>query len=302
MRDYLTHLTRMRDSGIEWVRMGVKRTVSECEPVFRKAHDLDLKVIAVVTSKNLLGNLGFSAKNYFPGSGWNQKWKDGFHSLVKGLDPYVDIWQIDNELNHPWHNPLPWLNKGLAIDILKGGINAVKEYNSGANVAVNLFFRRKTMIPGFYFPDDRSLILKLKNEIGDRIDVLGMDIYRGTWHKGSPSNYHEDIERYYELWRKDILIMETGYCTGTIGHSNKTQTDHMNEVFKSLDNHIRNSDWFMGMVWYEYVSKQKGIPCEEFFGLHEPDGITSKPAWDKFKENVENYKQYNKIFGTTYHY
>jgi hypothetical protein len=282
--------------------MGVKRSVSECEPVFRKAHDLDMKVIAVVTSKNLLSPLGFGTKKYFPGSGWNEKWKEGFYSLVEGLNQYVNIWQIDNELNHPWHNPLPWLNKGLAQDIVQGGIDAVKECNSEAKVAVNLFFRRKTLIPGINFPNDRSLIIKLKEKLGDKIDILGMDIYRGTWHKGSPSDYPEDLNYYHDLWGKDIMIMETGYCTGSLGHTNETQATHVNEVFQSLDQHIRNSDWFLGLIWYEYVSKHEGIPCEEFFGLHEGDGITGKPAWDKFKENVDNYKQHNKIFGTTYHY
>jgi hypothetical protein len=292
----------MRNSGIEWVRMGVKRTVFQCEPVFRKAHDLDMKVIAVVTSKNLLGDLGFGRKHYLPGSGWDEKWKERFHSLVEGLNQYVDIWQIDNELNHPWHNPFPWLNKALAFDIVKGGIDAVKDHDSDAKVAVNLFFRRKTKIPGIGFPNDRSLIMKLKNGLGDEIDILGMDIYRETWHKGSPWDYPDDLDKYHEIWGKDIMIMETGYCTGSFGHTNESQANHVNEVFKSLDNHIRNSDWFLGLIWYEYVSRHEGIPCENFFGLHNVDGITEKPAWEKFKENVEHYKHYNKVFGTTYHY
>jgi hypothetical protein len=292
----------MRESGIEWVRMGVKRSVSECEPVFRKAHDLDMKVIAVVTSKNLLATLGFGAKKYFPGSGWDETWKERFYSLVEGLNQYVNIWQIDNELNHPWHNPLPWLNKGLALDIVKDGIDAVKEYNSDAKVAVNLFFKRKTLVPGIYFPNDRSLILKLKDRLGDKIDILGMDIYRGTWHRGSPSDYPEDLNYYHDLWEKDIMIMETGYCTGSLGHTPETQASHVEKVFQSLNQHIRESHWFLGMIWYEYVSKHEGIPCEEFFGLHENDGTSAKPAWEKFTQMVDHYKQYNKIFGTTYHY
>jgi len=292
----------MRDSGIEWVRMGVKRSVSQCEPVFRKAHALDLKVIAVITSKNMLSGLDFKTKHYFPRSGWNEKWREAVQSIAKGLNQYVNIWQIDNELNHPWHNPLPWLNKGLALDIAEGGIEAVKGIDSEAKVSLNLFFKRKTLFPGINFPRDRPLILKLKERLGDKIDILGMDIYRGTWHKGSPSDYPEDINYYHDLWEKDIMIMETGYCTGSLGHTPETQASHVDEVFRCLDRNIRESDWFLGMIWYEYVSKHEGIPCEEFFGLHESDGTTSKPAWEKFKEKVDHYKQYNKIFGTTYHY
>lgn len=54
MRDYNSHLKRMQGSGVNWVRMDVKKPISQIEPVFQEAHDLGLSVIAVITSKKIL--------------------------------------------------------------------------------------------------------------------------------------------------------------------------------------------------------------------------------------------------------
>jgi hypothetical protein len=128
-----------------------------------------------------------------------------------------------------------------------------------------------------------------------------MDIFRGSWHRGTPNIYPQDLEFFHELWEGDVMIMETGYCT----NDNKTQADqaeYVEKVFLALDQYIKNEPWFKGIMWYEYHSSHMKIPCENFFGLHDRDGVKEKLAWGELVENVKKYQKYNKILGVTYHY
>ncbi len=302
LSDYRDHLSRIQNAGIEWVRMDAKKPLARSKEVFSEARNLGLHVLCVITSKNMLSGSGFGTRNFFPGSGWDDKWKIKVRKAVEELGEYVDIWQMDNELNHPGHNFLPWLNKGLALDIVEVGIDAARDIDPHLKVAVNLFFRRGSIIPGLYLPNDGPLIKKYKERLGNKIDFLGMDIYRGTWHRGDPSSYHDDLSRYHDLWGGEIMIMETGYCLGALDHTPLGQEAHVEEVFDSIKNHCQNSSWFSGMFWYEYNSKHWGLPCEEFFGLHKGNGIIPKPAWERFFQKIMEFKQYNKILGITYHY
>jgi hypothetical protein len=276
--------------------MDVKKSILDTKLVFEEAHKKGLRIIAAIKSKEILRGLGFGTKSYFSSSNWIEKWKMYVQKAQKELEPYVDIWQIDNELNHPWHNPIPSLNFDLAQDILRIGANVVKNKSPKTKVAVNLFYKMRSPLPVPFitYPSDASLIRKLKEQLVDKIDILGMDIYRGTWHLGKPADYLKDLEYYHDLWGGDVMIMETGYCTGFL-RSEVQQAQYVKNVFNSLDGFIRNTPWFKGIMWYEFHSKHSGFPCEEFFGLHEK-------AWKEFVQNAKRYEPYNKMIGITYHY
>jgi hypothetical protein len=295
------HLHRIRDAGIPWVRMDVKKPVAECEYLFREAHDLGLDIIAPMTSKRMLKGHGFGTEHYFPGSGLGRKWKNHIEEAVRILHPYVKIWQIDNELNHPLHNPVPSINMQLRVDIVRGGIDVVKNIDSSAKIAVNLFHELRGPL-GFPYVRDKAFIRKLLQEIGNSIDILGIDIYRDSWHLGTPAQYPDDLERIHSLWHGDVMIMETGFCTGLFGGSENDQACHVRSVFRRLDNHIRNVPWFSGIMWYEYASRHAKIPCENYFGLHKYNGFDAKPAWTAFVKEVNRYRTTGKILGITYHY
>jgi hypothetical protein len=301
--NYTTHFQKIKDSGINWVRMDVKKPISRSESVFREAHTKGLRIIAIIKSRDMLKGLGFGNENYLPKSRWMDKWKLSIQRAQNELGQYVKIWQIDNELNHPWHNPIPSINYDLALDIVKEGAIGIKNNNSQAKVAVNFFYKTKSLlkIPVLSYPGDHSLIINFKEQLQDKIDILGMDIYRGVWHLGKPADYPDDLRYFRKLWRGDIMIMETGYCTG-ITRSEAQQAQYVKNVFESLDGHMKDVSWFNGIMWYEYHSKHSGLPCEEYFGLHKKDGQTEKLAWKEFVRYAEKYAKYNKIIGLTYHY
>ncbi|UCE75460.1 MAG: hypothetical protein JSV56_07100 [Methanomassiliicoccales archaeon] len=301
--DTTEHLEKMKKAGVNWIRMDVKKPINKCEHLFKEAHEMGLYVIAAVNSKEMLKGKGFFCEKYFSSCDWKEEWKIRIEEAARKLSPYIDIWQIDNELNHPWHNPIPWINSQLALDIVEVGVDALKKENPKAKTSVNVFYRLggPLDIPGLYFIRDTPIILKYKEKLKNKIDILGMDIYRGTWHGGTPARYPYDLERYHDLWEGDVIIMETGYCTGILGRSEARQAHHVKQVFQALDNHIKNVDWFLGIVWYVFESDHSGIPCEEHFGLHRREDFHEKKAWEKFAENVKRYNRYDKVLGITYH-
>jgi hypothetical protein len=295
------HLRRIRDAGIPWIRIDVKKPVEDCEYLFREAHDLGLGIIAPITSKRMLKGHGFGTAHYFPGSGWERKWKSHIEKAVRALHPYVKIWQIDNELNHPLHNSVPFFNVQLAQDIIKVGIDAVKYIDSVARIAVNLFHELRGPL-GFPYIRDEALIRKFRREMGNSIDILGIDIYRDSWHLGTPAQYPHDLERIHSLWPGDVMIMETGSCTGLFGGSESDQAHYVRHLFQNLDKYIKDVPWFSGIMWYEYASRHAKIPCENYFGLHKFDGFDAKPAWTAFVDEVNRFSDSGRILGITYHY
>jgi len=295
------NLCKIRDAGIPWVRMDVKKPVIECEYIFREAYDLGLGIIAPITSKRMLKGHGFGKRFYFGNSGWEEKWKNLIEESVEKLHEYVKIWQIDNELNHPWHNTLPFLNKQLAVDIIKTGIEAVKNTDSHAKIAVNLFHELRGPL-GFPYVRDETLTRLFKQVLGDSIDILGIDIYRGSWHRGTPAQYPEDVERIHNLWQGDIMIMETGFCTGPFKGSPNDQAQHVKQVFSALENHMRSVPWFSGIMWYVYASSHAKIFCENYFGLHKNENMEEKPAWAAFVDEVNRFSTTGKKLGIMYHY
>ena len=293
----------MKNSGINWVRMDVKKPIEHSDILFREAYKQGINVIAVVSSKRIFKGFGFKDANYLPGSGWKRKWRKNVEEVVSKLGPHVKIWQIENELNHPWHNLLPSLNTKLAVEILEIGADAVKSIDPDAKVTTNLFYNLGGILPffGINLIRDKPFILRYRQRLENKIDILGMDIYRGTWHGGSPARYPNDLKYYHELWGWDVMITETGYCTGIFGRSEADQANYVKQVFQSLDNYIKKVPWFLGIIWYVYKSSHSGIPCEKYFGLHKADGLTEKPAWREFTDQVNLYNKYNKILGVTYH-
>ena len=293
----------MKNAGVDWVRMDVKKPLENCVDIFKESFKLDLKVIAVIKSKTMLKGLGLDTERYLQGSDWERKWGKSVEQAASALAPYVEIWQIDNELNHPWHNPIPSINTRLATDIVELGVDALRSVSTEAKTAVNLFYKVKGPLPilDIGVIHDEPFILEYKKNLKDKIDIMGLDIYRGTWHLGTPTNYPNDLKRYHELWEGDVMIMETGFCTGILGRNKAHQANHVKQVFNSIDDYIKNIPWFAGIVWYVYKSSHSGIPCENFFGLHKNDGFEEKQAWKEFEDCIKQYRQFGKILGLTYH-
>ncbi len=110
------------------------------------------------------------------------------------------------------------------------------------------------------------------------------------------------MQRIHNLWQGDIMIMETGYCTGPFGGSEDDQVHYVREVFQVLENHLTSVSWFMGIMWYVYASSHAKIFCENFFGLHRNENWEEKPAWAAFVDEVNRFTATGKRLGIQYHY
>lgn len=294
------HLQKIKRAGVDWARMDVFEPMGECVSLFKEAHDQDIKVIAIIKSKTMLKGLGLGTRMFLQSSNWGAKWKRRMVEVASALEPYVEIWQIGNELNHFWHNTIPSMNSELSADIVDVGAEAVREIDPDAKLAANLFYRVGLPIPGLSIIRYEPFILRYKERLRDKIDILGLDIYRPTWHRGTPADYPNDLDYYHDLWEGDVMILETGYCTGLFGGSEADQADHVKLVFQHLEDYISNVPWFVGIVWYVFKSSHSGLPCENFFGLHKHEGFEEKPAWGVFVDMVRRYSGYGKILGITY--
>ena len=296
---YRRHLSRIKDSGIKWVRL----EAADIE-VVKYACTIGLNVIAIVKSQTAIyDSLGIKEIRYFPWN-WGKIWGSYVEKKVEELSSIgVKVWQVDNELNHPGQNLLPSQNPRLAQDIVRIGANAIRNIDPTATITVNLNYS-----PPLIKARDFIMAYRFLRDIeGVPLHILGMDYYKGGWSAfcpGSPSEYAMDVENHHKLWSGDILIMETGFCTyPDNGSLHESQCDFMKSVFSSLDALIKKASWFKGVMWYEYSSKHWGFPCEDYFGLHYIDGLEEhkKLAWNEFLNLLRNYDASGKIFGVQYH-
>jgi hypothetical protein len=317
-KDHQQHLDRIQEAGIKWVRL----EAADAGAV-EYACQIGLDVIAIVKSQTALKDAGEDCLCYCPSCDWGSIWKDYVADQARGLSPLgVKIWQVDNELNHPLQNPLPAGNIDLAMDIIRIGARTIKGIDPSAKIAVNLNYCPPQIDPSM--PEDNNFIKALKSLRDDEhvpLDILGMDYYKGGWGgsggddigdfcPGAAEDYPMDIKCHHDLWRGDVMIMETGFCTNPIGElldigaTNGCQANFVNSVFSCMGDHIKNSQWFKGIIWYEYYSKHDIELCEEYFGLHYIGGLDGdkKPAWDDFVNLIGQYNKFNKILGIQYHY
>lgn len=300
------HLKKIKDSGINWVRLEANPgNLQETVDLVQQAQGLGLNVIMIVRSLTFLRqhHPDLCPRDflcYLPG--WGKPWEDYVKDVVTRLKPYgVKVWQIDNELNHGIHNPLPSLNLPLRADIVRIGANAVKAVDPSATITVNLFHHSQiTDTIG-----NIALYRALRDVDKVPIDILGMDYYRGSWDEGTPFDYISDLSIHQALWGGDVMIMETGYCTSIAGFDNPigraAQVGYVQTLFTALGPFIQSAPWFRGIMFYEYHSMNSGLPCENFFGLHEADGLTEKPAWAEFTKQVQQYNPSGKWLGIMYH-
>lgn len=182
--------------------------------------------------------------------------------------PYVEcqVVQIGNEPNHPYHSPYLVNNiNGVPIFFSTAGSH-VKEVRPDLKTAANII-----TISGWSSYMDTMFEDKYEQTY---IDILGIDVYPGTWEGGS--NPWSDVRSYLNALERDSYdgydgaIFETGYSTPTIEpFAEDSQERFFNQGVKDL------VDLLTG---YNYdVDSQSYIRYCILYALENSDGSPSSP-------------------------
>lgn len=287
-----THGEVLKEAGLQVVRVDVESPARDGGHTLdrvRSLSSLGLSVMAVVKP-------GWLAPYR---RGWQARWRGYVDGIFSDFDPLVDYWQIGNELNHPYHSFHPSLSRSLRRDLIAEGCASVKE-TSRAKTIVNMY----TYL-GFgplslgYLHQLVSLV-----EAGVPIDVLGVDMFRGTYAPGGPFHYTHDLLRALSRWGRSVMITETGYSAPWLWRTEEDQSRYFTQLFGSVhdDHFLDENPRFLGTLVYVYTLDRVGPNPEDHFGMVRPDG-SPKLAWGTVVEEARRLRgaMRSTTFGVTSH-
>lgn len=288
-----THGEILQEAGLQVVRL-------DAEPLARDGgHTLDrvknlsalgLSVMAVISPRWLAPYR----------RGWEGRWREYVDGIAREFGRFVDYWQVGNEFNHPYHSFQPSLSRRLRRDLIAEGCLAAKDGAPRAKTVINMYtylgFGRLRI---GYLNQLVSLV-----EAGVPIDVLGIDIFRGTYAPGGPSLYSADLPRALGRWGREVMITETGYSAPWLGRTEEDQSRYFRECFAAVhdDRFVEENPRFLGTLVYVYGLDGSAPNPESHFGLLRPDG-SHKLAWRTVVEEARRLRGLtrNTAFGVTSH-
>ncbi len=264
-----THGEILRDSGMRLVRLDVESPQRDGGHTYERARTLSrlgLQVMGIVHSDWLAPYRG----------PWETRWREYIGGIVQEFGQTVDYWQVENELNHPYHSFHPSLRRELRRRLIAIGCGAVKEESPEAKTVVNMY---SYLGFGPWRLGYLNQLVALA-ESGIPIDVLGIDVYRGTYAPGGPSMYCDDLRRAERRWQRDIIVAETGFPAPWLWRPEEAQSLYFRELFRSIhdDGFVAQSPWFLGTLLYVYGLDRPTASPEDHFGLMHPDGRL-KASW-----------------------
>lgn len=179
-----------------------------------------------------------------------EKTYDYAYTVSKSMKPYIEVYQLGNELNHPL-NPLPNRLKTVFLNtLIRGVTDVVGSSITIVNINANVI--------GWANFLDRLFA----TEVGEAIDIIGIDHYPRTW---SFADYNDwGLLKYVydktKQYNKAIAITETGFATelrflgNIILRREAKQTTFINTLFKTVLQMFREVpvkfiSWYM--LWDE---------------------------------------------------
>lgn len=124
------------------------------------------------------------------------------YTVARFLKPYVDIYQLGNELNHPL-DPLPSRLKIVFLKAINKGLtDASNDSTRVMNIIVDVF--------GW-----KNFLQRVLVEAKDSIDIIGVDHYPKTWSLTPYEDWRilKSIHNAVKRYGKTIAITETGFAT-----------------------------------------------------------------------------------------
>lgn len=202
--------------------------------------------------------------------------------VTKRYSNKINIWQIENELNHvDFYKWVGW-RKG------NWSANKIHEILSMLSSVVRKNTQGKIMINVIVDNPNWKDFLKSIKDID--YDIIGIDYYPNYLDDYFPNagDPQKGLEVYSFIkearnWNKEILVAETGYSTYNSIHTYENQADFIkNVLIGALLGGVKN------IIIYQYKDYTKSNDIESNFGLIAFDG-SLKPAWKIIKDLSEKY-------------
>lgn len=196
-------------------------------------------------------------------------------STVRRYRDYVDIWQIENELNVAcetvmwgWRKGNGWCDPEFKDELMATLYRAVKEEDTDALTTHN-------------FHTDIHWIEDVKRWI-NYVDIIGLDAYP-NYLNGTPiggSSVGERVRIAVSLFHpKPVIVIETGYPTypPEKDFSEENQSEYIRSAYSST---LLNGG--SGFLYFTLVTSERGGEglqiVEPYWGLLKENGIPKK-AW-----------------------
>lgn len=264
-----THAERLQEAGIQLVRLDVEPPERDGGRSLARAEHLSQHRLHVM---GILHSRPFRPYR----AGWVQDWREYVEAMVGHFRRFVSWWQMENELNHPYHAPEASLNPLLRASILTEGCRTVRANQPEARIVVNVYAYN---LPGWrrtYLHDLAAL-----READVPLDVLGVDLYRGTYAPGAPRQYTQDLLTLAGIWPGDVLLTETGYPAPWLWRSELHQAQYFETLFRTVHDpdFLRRNPWYLGTLAYVYGRDRHSVNPERRFAVLRSDG-RPKPAWE----------------------
>jgi hypothetical protein len=203
-------------------------------------------------------------------------------SVTKRYSKQVDIWQIENELNHvDFYKWVGWRKGEWSTDKIHkilSTLSSIARENTQSKIMINVIVDN---------PNWKDFLNSIKDI---DYDIIGIDYYPNYLddyfpNAGDPKkgleiyNYIQEVRN----WNKEIVVAETGYSTYNSIHTYENQADFIKDVLVgALFGGSKN------VIFYQYKDYAKGNDIESNFGLIAFDG-SLKPAWKIIKNLSEEY-------------
>jgi hypothetical protein len=205
------------------------------------------------------------------------------YSISKTLKPYVNFYQLGNELNNPLLS-IPWsvrysFVEELCRGVADGSSRSIKILNINIDV-----------------PRWERYIEETKKLIKECIDIIGVDHYPNTWSLPR-DNYWKQLQYLLHLLKfhdKQLAITEVGYASElrlfgkTILNREKCQAMFIENIFQSLDKVVEYTPLAF-VIWY-MLWDEDPTACEPIsgfgwcgWGVLRKD-FSRKPGWYLLKK------------------
>ncbi len=318
----------LREAGIEWVRHGVPFPFTE-----RVGGEVSDSYPRARAGIEKLVEGGFQVLGVTPGLGaglmrpdqsgrlksqWHDRlpaWcrplgSDEFYRiyeetcrwLAEDLRGLVAAWQIGNELDwRQFRGPLDLRQVGELI--LRAG-RALKETDPSLVLGTNTGGTERA-----YY-----LYGRLFAEADGPLDYCGVDHYYGTWQRGAPEDWADEIAEIHAITQKPVLINEWGFAsagegiteeerrsgrpvcelkkwrfTWGPGHTPEGQAEFIRRAFDAF---CEQRDALLGIFYFRWRDTETcwqcgepDCPAETAWGVVDVEG-RPKPSFDALKDGI----------------